>query len=88
VAVPDVLVRIFTAFERGDRAGAATLFDRYASYIRYEGQQGIGLALRKEVLRIRGAIATSAVRQPGPSLDDVTWRELDDILARLGILEL
>jgi 4-hydroxy-tetrahydrodipicolinate synthase len=88
VAVPDVLVRIFTAFERGDRAGAATLFDRYGSYIRYEGQQGIGLALRKEVLRIRGAIATSAVRQPGPSLDDVTRRELDDILARLGILEL
>jgi 4-hydroxy-tetrahydrodipicolinate synthase len=86
VAVPDLLVRIFTAFERGDRAGAASLFDRHASYIRYEGQQGIGLALRKEVLRLRGAIATSAVRQPGPSLDDVTRRELADILARQEIL--
>ena len=86
VAVPDLLVRIFTAFERGDRAGAAALFDRYASYIRYEGQQGIGLALRKEVLRLRGAIATSVVRQPGPTLDDVTRQELADILARLRIL--
>jgi 4-hydroxy-tetrahydrodipicolinate synthase len=87
VAVPDVLVRIYTAFERGDRAGAAAVFDRYASYIRYEGQPGIGLALRKEVLRLRGAIGTSVVRQPGPVLDDVTRRELGDILARLGLLE-
>ena len=85
VAVPDLLVRIFTAFERGDRAGAAALFDRYASYIRYEGQQGIGLALRKEVLRLRGAIATSVVRQPGPALDDITRRELGEIIARLGL---
>jgi len=88
VAVPDLLVRIFAAFQRGDRAGAATLYDRYASYIRYEGQQGIGLALRKEVLRLRGAIATSTVREPGPSLDDVTRRELAEILARLGVLDL
>ena len=88
VAVPDLLVRIYTAFARGDHAGAAAIFDRYASYIRYEGQQGIGLALRKELLRLRGAIATSVVRQPGPTLDDVTRRELADILARLGILEL
>jgi hypothetical protein len=39
------------------------------------------------VLRLRGAIRTSVVRQPGPTLDDVTRRELADILARLGILE-
>jgi 4-hydroxy-tetrahydrodipicolinate synthase len=85
-AVPDVLVEIYTAFQRGDRAGAAAIFDRHASYIRYEGQQGVGLALRKEVLRLRGAIRTSLVRQPGPALDDVTRRELADILARAGIL--
>jgi 4-hydroxy-tetrahydrodipicolinate synthase len=86
VAVPDILVRIYKAFTTGDRAGAAAIYDRYASYIRYEGQQGIGLALRKELLRLRGAIASSAVRQPGPSLDDVTRKELNDILARLGIV--
>jgi 4-hydroxy-tetrahydrodipicolinate synthase len=84
-AVPDVLVQIHAAFERGDRAEAAAIFDRYASYIRYEGQQGIGLALRKELLRLRGAIATSVVRQPGPALDDVTRQELHDILSRQGI---
>jgi 4-hydroxy-tetrahydrodipicolinate synthase len=87
VAIPDVLVRIYTAFAQGDHTGAATIFDRYASYIRYEGQQGIGLALRKEVLRLRGAIRTSVVRPPGPVLDDMTRRELGAILARFELLE-
>jgi 4-hydroxy-tetrahydrodipicolinate synthase len=86
VAFPELLVEIYAAFTRGDRAGAAALFDRYASYLRYEGQQGIGLALRKEVLRLRGAIATSTVRPPGPVLDEVTRRELTALLARLGLL--
>jgi 4-hydroxy-tetrahydrodipicolinate synthase len=86
VAFPDLLVRIQAAFERGGAPGAAALFDRYASYLRYEGQPGIGLALRKEVLRLRGAIATSVVRQPGPTLDEVTRRELGALLGRLGLL--
>jgi 4-hydroxy-tetrahydrodipicolinate synthase len=86
VAFPDLLVRIHAAFARGDRREAAAIFDRHASYIRYEGQQGIGLALRKEVLRRRGAIATGVVRQPGPVLDDLTLRELGEVLARLGLV--
>ena len=86
VAVPDVLVRIYDLFRAGDVAGAAATYDRYASYIRYEGQQGIGLALRKEVLRLRGAIRSSYVRPPGPSLDDVTRAELRAILERNKLL--
>jgi 4-hydroxy-tetrahydrodipicolinate synthase len=86
VAVPDVLVRIYDLFRAGDVAGAAATYDRYASYIRYEGQQGIGLALRKEVLRLRGAIRSSHVRPPGPGLDDVTRAELRAILERNRLL--
>jgi 4-hydroxy-tetrahydrodipicolinate synthase len=99
VAVPDVLVRIYDLFRAGDVgaviapvsraaewARAAAMYDRYASYIRYEGQQGIGLALRKEVLRLRGAIRSSYVRPPGPSLDDVTRAELRAILERSKVL--
>lgn len=85
MAFPDLLVEIHEAFARGDRVTAHTIFDRYASYIRYEGQQGIGLALRKEVLRRRGALPSGAVRLPGPRLDDVTLRELDDLLRRMGL---
>ena len=87
VAVPDILVKIYDLFAAGNTAGAAEMYDRYASYIRYEGQVGVGIALRKEVLRLRGAIRSSYVRPPGPALDDVTRAELRAILERAGILE-
>jgi 4-hydroxy-tetrahydrodipicolinate synthase len=87
VAVPDILVKIYDLFAAGNAAGAAEMYDRYASYIRYEGQVGVGIALRKEVLRLRGAIRSSYVRPPGPALDDVTGAELRAILERAGILE-
>lgn len=85
-AFPEILVEIYTKFTAGRSAEAAAVFDRYASLIRYEAQQGIGLALRKEILRRRGAIRTAAVRAPGPRLDDVTRRELDGILERMGLI--
>ena len=87
VAVPDILVKIYDLFAAGNAAGAAEMYDRYASYIRYEGQVGVGIALRKEVLRLRGALRSSYVRPPGPALDDVTRAELRAILERAGILE-
>jgi len=87
VAVPDILVKIYDLFAAGNAAGAAEMYDRYASYMRYEGQVGVGIALRKEVLRLRGAIRSSYVRPPGPALDDVTRAELRAILDRAGILE-
>ena len=86
VAVPDILVEIYDLFVTGNAAGAAEMYDRYASYIRYEGQVGVGIALRKEVLRLRGAIRSSYVRPPGPALDDVTRAELAATLKRAGIL--
>jgi 4-hydroxy-tetrahydrodipicolinate synthase len=36
VAVPDILVKIYDLFVAGNVAGAAEMYDRYASYIRYE----------------------------------------------------
>jgi len=87
VAVPDILVKIYDLFAAGNATGAAEMYDRYASYIRYEGQVGVGIALRKEVLRLRGAIRSGYVRPPGPALDDVTRAELRAILERAGILE-
>ena len=44
---------------------------------------GIGLALRKETLRRRGAIRSAAVRRPGPRLSEQDVGELDRLLARL-----
>jgi hypothetical protein len=45
----------------------------------------MGLALRKEALRLRGAIATSRIRPPTPTRDEMTGRGLGGLLARLGL---
>jgi 4-hydroxy-tetrahydrodipicolinate synthase len=84
-AFPEVLVGIYTAFTAGDRAGARALFYRYLPIIRYEGQPVIGLALRKEILKRRGVIASAAIRHPGPVLDAGSRTELEEILSALGL---
>ncbi|PZG32364.1 dihydrodipicolinate synthase family protein, partial [Spongiactinospora gelatinilytica] len=82
-AFPEILRAIRRAVEAGDRARAARVFDRYLPYIAFEGQPGIGLAVRKEVLRRRGALTTARTR--GAALDAVTVAELDDVVARVGL---
>jgi 4-hydroxy-tetrahydrodipicolinate synthase len=84
-AFPEVLVGVYTAFTAGDRNGARELFYRYLPIIRYEGQPVIGLALRKEILRRRGVIASATLRHPGPVLDSGSRAELDEILNTLGL---
>ena len=44
---------------------------------------GIGLAIRKEVLRRRGVINFATVRAPGPKLNDVDMNELTGLIDRL-----
>jgi len=48
--------------------------------MRFEFQEGIGMAIRKEVLRRRGAIAHAGIRAPGGRLDDQTMLALDRVL--------
>ncbi|MBN9278810.1 MAG: hypothetical protein J0I57_14450, partial [Hyphomicrobium sp.] len=59
------------------------LYDLYLPLLRHELQQGVGLPLRKEILKRRGAIRSSAIRAPGPKLDATDMAELDRLLARL-----
>ena len=84
-AFPEVLVAIYAAFAVGQRARARDLFYRYLPLVRYEGQPVIGLAIRKEILRRRGAMASAAIRHPGPTLDPGSRAELDEILSALGL---
>jgi len=80
-AYPEILVEIVRLFRSGDRAQAADLFYRNVPLMRFEFQEGIGMAIRKEVLRRRGAIAHAAVRLPAPPLDASTREALDRVLA-------
>lgn len=84
-AFPEILLAIYRRHKAGDRAAARDLFYRYLPLISYEGQTGIGLALRKEILRRRGAIATAALRHPGMGLDQPTHAELDALFAHFDL---
>lgn len=76
---PDVLVAVYRAHVEGDAEAARRAFYSATPLMRYEFQPGIGLALRKEVYRLRGAIATSFVRHPGAQIDDVSAAELRSV---------
>ncbi len=81
----EVLVDIWQKFTRGDTEGATETFDHYASLFRYEFQPNIGLAFRKHVMKKRGIFASDHIRRPGAGLDEVTAREYEGILGRLGL---
>jgi 4-hydroxy-tetrahydrodipicolinate synthase len=83
-AFPEILREIRLRFEANDEKCAAAVFDRYLPYIVYEGQPIVGLGIRKEVLRRRGAIACAQTRgAPMPGEDAMA--EIDDVLARTGL---
>lgn len=82
-AYPEMLVQVVARHKAGDVDGAEDLFDAYLPMVRYEQQLGLGLAIRKEVLRRRGVIASNKVRAPGPALTARDHEELTRLMARL-----
>ncbi|MBA3551459.1 MAG: dihydrodipicolinate synthase family protein [Actinobacteria bacterium] len=83
-AFPEILRVVRLATESGDRVRAAAVFDRFLPLIQFEAQPVLGLGLRKELLRRRGAIAAASTRStPAPG----RWviEELGDLLRRLDI---
>jgi 4-hydroxy-tetrahydrodipicolinate synthase len=80
-AYPEVLVKVVSLYKAGRLDEAGRAFYPFVPLMRFEFQEGIGMAIRKEVLRRRGALAESATRAPGPVLDDMTRDALDRVLA-------
>jgi 4-hydroxy-tetrahydrodipicolinate synthase len=83
-ALPDMLVDVVKLAQEGQRDAAHDLFDAHLPLIRYEQQQGIGLAVRKYVLQKRGAVAYDTQRAPGASLSATARAEIDYLLRRLA----
>jgi 4-hydroxy-tetrahydrodipicolinate synthase len=79
-AFPEILVQIVGLFRAGRIDDAAEAFYRAVPLMRFEFQEGIGMAIRKEVLHKRGALASPATRAPGASLDKTTREALDRVL--------
>lgn len=82
-AYPEMLVQVCQLCDAGKHDEAEDLFNLYLPLLRHEFQYGLGLALRKETLRQRGAIRSAAVRKPGPVLDARDTAELHRLIARL-----
>ena len=83
-AFPEILVKIVTLFRAGRIDEAADVFYGTVALMRFEFQDGIGMAIRKEVLKRRGAIAHAGIRPPGVQLDQTTRDALDRVLAWAG----
>lgn len=79
-AFPEVLVQIVQLFRAGRVDEAAEVFYRSVPLMRFEFQEGIGMAIRKEVLHRRGALASPATRAPGAALDTTTREALDRVM--------
>jgi len=82
-AFPEILRAVREAVEANDLVRAEALFDRFLPLIRFEAQPRIGLAIRKELLRRRGALASARTRV-GELLDQPMLVALDEILSRAG----
>ena len=82
-AFPEMLVEVVSLHAEGKTDHAEEIFDTYLPLVRYEQQPGFGLAIRKEILRQRGAISCAITRSPGPSLSQSDYKELSNLIVRL-----
>lgn len=82
-AYPEMLAEVYSLHAASKADAAEDLFDAYLPLVRHEQQPGIGLALRKEILKRRGAIASAKVRAPGPSLTPEDQAELTRLIERV-----
>jgi 4-hydroxy-tetrahydrodipicolinate synthase len=83
-AFPEMLVDVVRLQKEGRRDAAHDLFDAHLPLLRYEQQQGVGLAVRKYTLMKRGILASDAQRKPGAGLSAKARAEVDYLLARLA----
>ena len=83
-AFPEMLALVCRLIKKGDRSAAYDVFDSFLPLVRYEQQPGHGLVIRKEILKRRGAIKSSAVRSPGPTLSQRDREEIDWLITRLS----
>src|SRR5437762_1659459 len=79
-AFPEILVRIMAHWRAGEIDAAADVFYRAVPLMRFEFQEGIGMAIRKTVLQRRGALASAATRAPAGGLDAATRQALERVL--------
>src|SRR5262245_53518803 len=86
-AFPEVLLAMVDAAARYDWPLVYRIYRRFAALIVFEQQPGV--AIRKEVLRRRGLLATARARHPGATIAAAASHQLDAVIeATLGGIDL
>ena len=83
-AFPEMLIDVVRLSREGRREEAHDLFDAHLPLVRYEQQQGVGLATRKYVMMKRGILSSDAQRKPRAGLSATAMAEVDYLLTRLA----
>ncbi|WP_205648541.1 dihydrodipicolinate synthase family protein [Acuticoccus kandeliae] len=84
---PEVLSGVYDLMVAGKREEAHDLFDRFLPLMRYEALGEWGIAVRKWILHRRGAMASPAMRQPGPALNETDREEIRFLVNRIGLAD-
>ncbi|CAN5561285.1 dihydrodipicolinate synthase family protein [soil metagenome] len=82
-ALVEFLVGIVSAYRDGDTDRAFEKYEEALPLMVFEAQPGAGVALRKEILKRRGAIAHAVVRQPASRPDVFSIAALEQLLIRV-----
>lgn len=80
-AFPEVLMAIVRAARVGDADECYRLYAKYLPLIVFEQQPGV--AVRKELLRMRGLLRNPHVRHPGAALAETAARQLREVVERV-----
>lgn len=80
-AFPEALMAMVKAAKAGDWARVRALYTRFLPLVVFEQQPGV--AVRKEILRLRGLIDHGQVRHPGAALAPATATQLHALLEQV-----
>ena len=80
-AFPEVLMAMVKANQAGNAVRVRSLYTRFLPLIVFEQQPGV--AIRKEILRLRGLIHSSKARHPGADLQPALAEQLRSLLAQV-----
>jgi 4-hydroxy-tetrahydrodipicolinate synthase len=82
---PAAFVEVWNRYHSGDERGARTVFEKKIMPVNKLASQGgdIFYHVHKHLLVRQGIIRSATVRSPTVAIDDITRREIDDLLADL-----
>ncbi len=83
---PAALAAVLRAYRDGGFDAARDTWAPWLPLANFEGQPKVGLAIRKELLRRRGVIASGRVRRPAMSLPETLIPLLEKHLATLPVI--